>query len=227
LALRHLAHLAAIAISVAAPAQASPRETLVRVAFATTDKKAALAAINQVLAGLDQAVKRTPGDREALLQRAIAIGYRAQLTRSAGDAKAARAGFEALVARRPTDAEALLGLASWHLCSVADLGSLLAGAALGARKKDGLAYLDRALASGGNRALFPAYAALLRLRVSSKDAPAALRLSEQAIRAATPTAVDQALKQRAERLLPALRAGRNDQAADLAETLLPLGQVRG
>ena len=78
-------------------------------------------------------------------------------------------------------AKAQAALGAWHLNAVVSLGTLMARGALGARKADGLESLDRAIALGGERALFPALEGMLRLAIDGTDAGAAALLARAAI----------------------------------------------
>ncbi len=155
--------IGAIAL-VSSPVEAqSPRDLLTSAAFATKDKAAALAKVEAALREANAALKRNPDDHEALLQQAIAIGYRGKLKRDRADAKTARRAFDKLAAANPRDAEAQLAIGGWHLAAIVEIGPVLARTVLGARKAAGLQGVDRAVALGGGRALFPAYASLLRI----------------------------------------------------------------
>lgn len=201
---------------------ATPRETLVAVAFEATDKPAALAGINQALAAANAVLAASPNDREALLARATAIGYRAKLTHSPSDAKLCRQLIEQLVAANPRDPEAQLSLAGWHLDTV-DAGFLTAGI-LGAKKEIGLAASDRSVALGGDRAFFKGFVALMRVRLDPAD-PIARALAEQAVAAPTPTPLDRVAKRDAAAILVPLRAGDTRAARALAHILLPMGRL--
>lgn len=215
-----LAPLAAL-LATAAPA-ATPRETLTAVAFEAPSKPAALAGINQALAGADAILATTPGDREGQLARFTAIGYRAKLTHSPSDAKTAKRLIEAFVAANPRDPDGQLSLAGWHLDSV-DAGFLTASV-LGAKKDIGLAAADRAVAMGGDRAFFKGFVALMRVRIDPAD-PVARTLAEQAAAAPTPTPLDRIAKQDAAALLAPLRAHDGKAAGVLARKLLPMGRL--
>src|ERR1700761_2590760 len=155
--------VAAIVVCVA-PAQAvTPRDELIRAAFATHDKGQALALVNQAITDSQTILTQAPGDREAKLQQALGIGYRGQLKRSPTDAKTAHGLIESLATSDPRDPEAQIAMAGWHLTAVGDLGNFLARTLLGASRDSGYAALDKAVALGGNRAFFPAYAALIRI----------------------------------------------------------------
>lgn len=219
---------AAAAVAIVLPAAAmaeTPRETLAIAAFHAPTKAAALAGLGKALGEANAILARTPGDYEARLQRAIAMGYQAQLTRSLGGAKDAHQQFAALVAERPNDPEALITLASWNMTAVTNLGGFVASAMLGASKAQGLQLLDRAVARGTAHALFPGYAAMLRIALNPGDVPTALALAQAAAKAPATTPIDREIQRRAARLLPLLQAGDGRGAAALAKRLMPLGQV--
>lgn len=217
--------IAVAAAPVAAAPAPSPRAQLIQAAFGTNDKKVALGLIDQALATATQQLAAKPTDHEALLQTSLAIGYRAKLNRAAGDAKAARKGFEALATANPRDPEAALALAGWHLEAVADIGATLAKMMVGASRDTGFAMLDRAVALGGASPLYPAYAALLRIRINPKDVANARTLAERAVAAQATTPIDRIMAQNANTLLGPLRAGNGKDASELAAKLLPFGKI--
>jgi len=226
--LQYLAAAALLIAPVAAPSAAhaeSGRDTLTETGFTTRDKTAALVQIATVEAAAAATLARAPGDTEALLTRAMATSYRAKLTNSRTDALAAKAQFEAVAAKNPRDAEAQAALGAWHLNSVEALGGLAARAALGARKATGLALVDRSIALGGDRALFPGLAALLRLAIDAKDA-AAPALLEAAGKGTTPTTLDRVIQRRAVQMAAVLKGGDVKLIRALAKRLLPLGQFK-
>lgn len=212
-------------VAVAAPAAATPRETLLRAAFFTPNKAQAIALVQGALDETQAMLAKTPGDREARLQNALAIGYRGQLKRTLTDAKTARDAFVALSKAYPRDAEVQVAYAGWHLTAVTDLGPFLARSVLGASKDQGLAALQRSLALGGNRAFFPAFAALIRVRLDPKDTRSPLTLATTAMAAATPTPLDKVMQRAAQRVSVPLRAGDGAAADKLAKQLLPFGTV--
>lgn len=215
---------AALSLSLAAPAPAAtPRELLTQAAFQTGDKASALALVKQALAEAEATLTTHPNDREALLQRAFATGYRGRLNRSPGDARLSRQLFEALVAADPRDPEAQLALGGWHLDVIAD--GFLATTVLGAKRAIGVASVDRAVKLGGNRAFFRSMAAMMHIRLDPHDIATARALAESAAVAPTPSALDRIAKREAEAMLIPLRAGDGKAAAALARTLLPFGRV--
>jgi len=205
---------------------ATPRDTLTQAAFSSGDKATALARIGQAKSAVDAVLARAPADREARLLSAMALGYRAKLNRSRGDAVEAGKLFAALAAANPRDPEAQAAVGAWHLDAVTALGGMMAGVALGAKKAPGFAAMDRAVALGGDRAMFSGLSALLRLALDANDAHAR-PLAEAAARGTTPTALDQIMQRAATAVLVPLRAGNTRAAASLAKQLLPFGRING
>lgn len=214
----------ALLLSPIAASAASPRDTLSAAAFSTPNAAAARQDVDVALAEANAELAKNPADGEAQLQQALAIGYRAKLTKSAADAKQAHKLFNALIATRPRDPEAQLAIAGWNLDAIADVGAMLARMVLGASKADGLAALDRSVTLGAGHALFPAYAALIRTRLDPTD-PAAVQLARQAVAAPAPTALDKLMQVRAASLLKSLNAGNGAASATLARRLLPFGTL--
>lgn len=224
---RFLAAFVPAAILCAAPAiSATPRELLTQAAFQQGDKDAALTEVRQAIATAEAQLAANPSNYEAQMQRAVGIGYRAKLTRNAGDAKVSRRLFDALVAANPRDPEAQLLIAGWHLDAISDLGGLLAGAVLGAKKALGITALERAVAMNGrNRAFFPGVAALMRIRENPHEVAVARSLAEAALALPAPTALDRIARRNADAILIPLRAGDGKAAAALAKKLLPFGRI--
>ena len=197
--------LACVALAMAGAADAAtPREMLTTVAFETSDKRAALAGTNQALAAAEAMLAANPADRDGLLAKATAIGYRAKLTKSPSDAKTCRQLLEAFVAANPRDPEGQLSLGGWHLDTF-DAG-FPATLVLAPKKDLGIAAIDKAVALGGNRAFFKGFAAMMRVRLDPGD-PIARQLAEQAAAGAT------------------LRAGDGKAAQALVRRLLPMGKL--
>ena len=218
--------LAAVTLTLTTPASAqTAREILISAAFTARDRPSALARIDRALAAADATLARNPADREARLQRAMAIGYRGKLRRDRGDAQAARRGFEALVAADPRDAEAQMALAGFHLGAIHELGPLLARTALGARRASGLRAETASLAAGGGRAIFPAVAAHNRILLDPRDTAGARALAEAALKARIARPEDRIMQRHAAQLLPLLRANDGKAAAALADKLIPFGRV--
>jgi hypothetical protein len=223
-----MASLAAIVLLVAgAPVRAeSPRDLLTQASFGVHDKTAALARIGAARQAAAAALHNAAGDREAQLMQATAIGYQAKLTGDRAEAVQARRLFEGVIARNPGFADAYLALGAWHVGAVYRLGGLIGRAALGAQKSAGLAALDRAVALGGNRALFTGLTALLRLQLDPAD-PRGRTLAEAAAHGSAPTQLDAILQRAAAQMLAPLRTGDRARIKAAASRLLPFGQLPG
>lgn len=215
--------IAIVAVAVTPAAAATPRDLLTTAAFQSTDKKQAEALVNQALSQANATLTANPNDREGKLQQALAIGYRAKLTKTPGDAKTSHRLVDGLVAANPRDAEFQLAMAGWHLDAVA--AGFFVATLLGAKKDVGLAALDRAVALGGDRAFFKSMAAMMRIRANPDDIAGARSLAEQAAIAPTPTALDRIGQREAQAMLPTLRAGDGKGAEKLARLLLPFGRI--
>jgi len=201
----------------------SAREILTQASFSDSDEASALRRVTTAYAVAGSALTRKPDDREAQLMRATALGYRAKLTGNRADAIAARRQFEAMVAQNPRDAEAQLALGAWHVGAVKKLGSIVGRAAVGAQRSVGLASLDRAVALGGDRALFTGLSALLRLELDPRD-PRGRALAETAARGGVTTPIDRILQRAATMILTPLRTGDTQATRKLASQLLPFGR---
>lgn len=218
---------AAAALVVGSVATAgTPRDTLTEIAFTAKDKPSALAGIAHADAQASAALARAPQDREAMMVRAMATSYRAQLGKSRADAFAAKAMLEKLVASDPKDAEALEALGGWHLGSIAALGPMLARMVLGAKKAEGYAAIDRAVALDGKRAMVSAVAGMMRLQLDPADAKG-VALIHAAMHGETPTYADRMMQQRACTMAALLKAGDESAVRKAAGRLLPMGQLNG
>jgi hypothetical protein len=83
---------------------------------------------------------------------------------------------------------------------------------------------DRAVALGGNRAMYPGLAALLRLAIDPDD-PRGRVLAEKAAAAATPQPLDRVFQRGAVAILASLKAGDGKATEKLARQLLPFGRL--
>ena len=202
----------------------TPREILTEAAFQTRDKARALGRIAEAERAAAAQLAANPGDHDAVLVRAMALGYRAKLTRNRKEAMAARRQFEKLAAINPRDADAAVCVGTWHLDSIVDLGSFAAGLAIGAKKATGLAMTDRAVGLGGDRAMYSGMAALLRLSIDPED-PRGRMLALTASTAGVQVPLDRIFQRHAVAILASLRAGDSDATQALARQLLPFGRV--
>jgi hypothetical protein len=112
------------------------RATLSIAGYQTSDKARALALVDAAEKDFDAALARAPGNVEAQLQKAVAIAYRAQLTRGIGLAKDVRRRFEAIAAAHPGNSVAWGALGGWHGGAVAEVGAFVARTVLGAKQAE-------------------------------------------------------------------------------------------
>ncbi len=109
------------------------RAQLAIAAYDTRDKAKALELVAAAERDFDAALAKAPNNPDAQIQKAVAIGYRAKLTRSPGLGKDARKRFEAVKAAHPGMALAWAAVAGWHGGAVATLGGFMAGTVMGAK----------------------------------------------------------------------------------------------
>lgn len=114
----------------------SGRAQLAIAGYQTSDKAQALAIVAAAEADFDKALAREPANVQAQLQKAVAIAYRAQLTKGLGLAKETRRRFEAIRTANPDNATVWGALGGWHGGAVATVGSFVASTMLGAHKDE-------------------------------------------------------------------------------------------
>jgi hypothetical protein len=112
------------------------RSQMAVAAYETRDKAQALAQVVRAEADFDAALAKNPGDIGAQMQKAVAIGYRAKLTKSPGLGKDARARFEAVRNAHPDYALAWSAVGGWHAGAIATLGNFMASTILGAKSAE-------------------------------------------------------------------------------------------
>ncbi len=112
------------------------RAQLTIASYEVRDKARALELVGAAEKDFDAALAKAPDNAEAQIQKAIAVGYRAKLTKSPGIAKEAKLRFEAARKAHPHLAIAWSGVAGWHGGAIASLGSMMAGMVLGAHSKE-------------------------------------------------------------------------------------------
>ena len=112
------------------------RSQMAIAAWYTKDRSQALALVAEAEKDFDAALAKAPGNVDAQLQKAVAVGYRAKLTKSPGLAKDARRRFEAIRAAHPDNAIAWAAVGGWHAGAIATLGSFMASAVVGAKTSE-------------------------------------------------------------------------------------------
>lgn len=221
--MRALLALLAASVAVVHAEAETAREWLTQAGFVDRDKATALAHIDRADAAAQAVLAKSPDDEEAMLMKAMALGYRAKLTGSRSMVMAARRQYDALVKRFPRSAEAQAALGAWHVGIIHKVGSML-GRVVGAQKSAALAALDRAVAMGGNRAMLAGFAGMLRLQLDPDD-PTGRALVERASRAPAPTPVDVYVRRGAAAVLAEVKAGDDKAVKTLSDRLLPFGQI--
>ncbi len=201
------------------------KATLVAAAFQAATKDQALSMLGQAIADSEAALAKAPRNPEALLQRAVAVGYRAKLKKDAGDAKEARKEMEAAVKLAPDNALAWAALGAWHGDAIADVGPMLAGMVLKAKKSEALRCFEIALAKDPASAIYPTYYAFMLLRMDKDSAARAQALLQTASGLRTRDGFEAVMKARALQVLAPLKAGDAAQARALAAQLAPFGRV--
>jgi tetratricopeptide (TPR) repeat protein len=194
-------------------------------AFVTTDKAVARVQLQTAEADFDRALALSPNNFDALLQKAVIIGYRAKLDASPGLAKQARRNFEAIVKRWPDNPLANAALAGWHGESVATLGKFLAGTALGAKEAEAMRLYDRAVAMAGTDPAVPYFYAINLLALSPDHAPKAKTLLQRSLKATPADGFESLLQKQARAILVPLDKGDVVAARATAKRLSPLGKI--
>ncbi len=114
--------------------------------------------LERAVAMAEKAVLSGPGNADAHLQMASAVGRRAQtvgMLEAAGEAQKIREYAENALRIDPELAAAHLSLGRWHSELVGAMGSLVARVTYDARKKDGIASFEKALALAPNAKYVP------------------------------------------------------------------------
>lgn len=120
------------------------QDKLVRAAYRTAEKDQALALLDDALATAERALRAEPASESAQLQKGLALGYRAKLTRSQSDAREAREILRGLVTDNPRSALGWAALGGWHGEAVTNMGSFLARAMVGAKTDSAMESFRRA-----------------------------------------------------------------------------------
>jgi hypothetical protein len=200
------------------------RALLAVAGYETSDKARALALIAAAEGHANAALKLAPDDVDATLQKAIAIGYRAKLKRSPGEAKTARALMETALKRQPGSALAWASIGGWHGEAVVTLGRFLAGTMVGAKAKEGIAGYERAIALAPDSPVFRTLYAITLADLGGD--PAKLRaLLTPAAKGTGGDGFEQLMRARARSLLAALDSGRKGALQAAAAKARPFAKI--
>lgn len=200
------------------------RATLVQAAYFAASKEQAGQLIDRAEADADAALARKPGFGPALMQKGIAIGYRAKLGRSPGLAKQARSWMDKAAAADPQDFVPTLSLAGWHGEAIADLGAFLAGTAIGAKKSEALRLYEAALVKGKTSPTAHILYAFTLIKIDDDAVAKSRSLLERGAALPPLDGFDRVLQPRVAPVLDALRKGDGPLAARRARLAAPFGQ---
>lgn len=169
----------------------------------------------------EAAIKRDPGNAEAHVQLAIAIGFRGRLVgpleaQAEGLVEKGRAAIDRALECDPNSIWARASLGGWHLEIVHRAGSILAAVLYGANEEDGLADFRKALKADPDSLLLNYHFALSVLALDQErfkdEALAALAAGG---RDAQTDALTAFMRARALTLEKTLKAGSADEIAAL------------
>ena len=190
-------------------------------AYQTPDKARALDLIAAAERDFDAALAKAPNSADAQIQKGIAIGYHAKLTRSPGLGKDARKRFEAVKAAHPDMALAWAALGGWHGNAVATLGSFVASTFLGAHAKDADTDFAQAIKLDPASPVHRAYYAMTLMDLDAGNAAKAAAVLAPLAGLTPKDGFDALMKRQGLQLATALKAGDAGAAQVLARKLQP------
>ena len=194
-------------------------------AYETRDKAAALALVERAEKDFDAALAKNPGDVAAQMQKAVAIGYRAKLSRSPGLGKDARARFEAVRAAHPDNGLAWSAVGGWHGGAIATLGNFLGQTMLGAKAAEIDRNFGQALKLEPANPAFRTIYAMTLLDIDRKNADRAATLLNGVAAMPARDGFDALLRAQGAQLATALKAGDAKAAQALARRLQAFGML--
>ena len=134
--------------------------TLVMAAYQADTEERALTLIGDAIADADTALYMKPNHVGALLQKAIGVGYRAQLSKSPSKAKEALRLMTQAAKADPKNAMAQASIGGWHSGAIGQVGGFAAKLALGASEDKAIAAFEKALALDGKNPIWRAFYAM-------------------------------------------------------------------
>jgi hypothetical protein len=220
------ADAAAAGASASSPAAliAAGRAAATQAGWLARDRREAERLLEDARRLFDRALALEPNNAEALLQRAVATGYLAKLRTSRTLAREARQGFEAAIARAPSDPVAEAALGGWHGESVATLGPLAARVGLGATRAGFERHFGRAAAMNPRGPVVPTFRAFTTLALGGNAADARTFL-EAADRESAADGFERLVQREGRAVLGHLRSGDTEAARREAALRSPLGRL--
>lgn len=199
------------------------RSTLVRAAYEAASKDEALVLIADAEADADTALRLAPGNSAALLQKAAATGYRAQLTRSPSLGKKALRLMEEAVRADPSNAFARAAIGGWHSGAISTLGKLIAGAVVGAKEDRAIAAFEQALRLDARDPTYRVFYAVGMVDVGNEDETEKLRrILAPALDVRPRDAFERMMQDHARRMLAVVED--DDAFEDAARTVKPFSK---
>lgn len=205
----------------------SARALLVRAAYLARTRSEALALIAEAERDAAAAVALDPANREALLQRAAALGYRARFERSRSKGAAGRDQLRDITRRFPDWDAGWIALALWHGEALDTLGRLVARTALGASSDAMGRDFARAAALDPASPVTPAAQGMMLLRLGEGDPEAARRLLARAQSLPARDAYEALLQRQAAQVLAELDRAGVKAARQRAQALAPFAAIEG
>jgi hypothetical protein len=203
----------------------SGRAQLVQAAYGTRDKAQALAIIAAAEGDIEKALAKAPGNADALFQKAVAIGYRAKLTKSPGLGKQSRQGFEAWRAAYPENPLGWAAVAGWHGGAVATLGGFMASAILGAKASEVDVGFARALKLDPTSPVQRVFYAETLLDLDKNNAEKAAKLLQGVGQLPATDAYEALLRSHGVQIAAALKAGDAKAAQVVSRRLAAFGGI--
>lgn len=201
------------------------RATLIRAAYEAASEPDALALVLQGERDANAALAIDARNYGALLQKAAAIGYRADLTKSQSRGRQARDILRTLTERTPERAAGWVALGAWHGEAIDTLGPMIGAAVMGASAKAMERDFARAAALDAASPIPPAYLALLRLRMNIGKSAETRALLERGARLPARDGYEAMFKRHAAEVLAILARGDERQARAHARRLGPFGRL--
>jgi tetratricopeptide (TPR) repeat protein len=199
------------------------RSQMAIAAWYTKDRSQALALITEAERDLDAALAKAPGNVEAQLQKAVAIGYRAKLTKSPGLAKDARRRFEAIRSAHPDNATAWAAVGGWHAGAISTLGSFMASAVVGAKSSEIDANFQKAFRLDPNNPVHRNFYALALMDLSKSNGAKAATALQGVGQMPVSDGFEALSRAQGVQLAAALKAGDMAAAQQLARRLQAFG----
>lgn len=201
------------------------RALLVPAAYSTRDKAQALAMVTEAERDFDAALAKAPNSADALFQKAIAIGYRAKLTKSPGLGKDARKRFETLRAAHPELAVGWAAVAGWHAGAISALGNFMASTVLNAKPGEIEPGFAKAMKLDPTNPVHRTIYALTMMDLDKGNAAKAAAALQGVSQMPAHDGYEALMRQQGAQLAAALKAGDAKAAQGLARRLMAFGGV--